>query len=244
MKILFTILLLTAPFYCFSHGDEEPKHLADLRVLEENILPANNSYTHRHIIVTWKGIDGARNYASHTYCSGLLEALLSHSYGYSREDFIRWFHKEHPRSENFYDAIKYGTGFIKITNVHDIVPGDIIALKFPKGEYFERGDSSGHVMIVDKFPQLWTASPPLVEFTRQWVVAVIDSSKTGHGKGDSRYIKRGKYEPGLGKGLFRIYTDESDRIVGYAWSTSKRSDYYPQKTRSLVVGRLIPNYIP
>lgn len=244
MKILLSFL----PFFLFFTNLNQlystPKHLIDLRELEENVDSSDNSYSHRHIVVTWKGKNGADRYVSHTYCSGLIEALLNHSYGFTNEEIAQWFNREHPRSENFYDAIITNKGFQRITNLHDIMLGDIIVLKYPKGAYFERGDSTGHVMVVDSEPYTWEPTPPLIDNTRQWVVNVIDSSKTGHGKNDTRYLKRDKYEQGLGKGIFRIYTDESNRIVGYAWSTSKKSDYYPRSERGIAVGRLIPHYKP
>jgi hypothetical protein len=118
-------------------------------------------------------------------------------------------------------------------------PGDILAIKYPPGS-----QDTGHVMIVAAPPAARNATAPLVANTKQWDVPVIDCSKSGHGKTDSRHKADTTFRSGVGRGSLRIYTNHAGEIVGYSWSALKVSDFYGQEERQLLVGRLKPNYQP
>jgi hypothetical protein len=218
---------------------QEPSHLKAARVLVKEVKPKNNSYRHRDNVVTWKGSAGANFYQCHTDCSGLINALLKHSYRYKDRDLAKWLGVSRPRAEDYYRVINRGRGFVKVANLKDVRPGDILAVKYPPG-----AENTGHTMLVAAPPRLHRASKPLVNGTEQWEVEVIDSSRSGHGPTDTRRTEGGKSRQGIGHGVLRIYTHRSGAVAGYTWSVGGGSRFYAQKERSLVIGRLDPTFRP
>jgi hypothetical protein len=100
-----------------------------------------------------------------------------------------------------------------VARVADLVPGDLIAWLEPP---VKRSRNTGHVMIV-------AAPPHAGERAGELVVAVIDSSHSGHGPSDTRLRD---HRDGLGSGPLVLITDGAGRPVGYRWSTSRRSVAY------------------
>lgn|SRR5262249_50448980 len=207
-----------------------PLYWAELLVRE--VKPADTSYRHQDSVVTWKGVDGAEAYLSHTDCSGLINALLAQSEGLTRDDFKSWLGKSRPVASTYHAAITMQNGFRRIEGIGEIMPGDLIAIKYPDGS-----ENTGHIMLVAEAPRLRQASNPLVQDTEQWETRVIDSSRSGHGKTDTRRLEDGTFRQGIGAGVLRLYTDYQGIIVGYTWSTFGNSDFYDQGERNLVVGR-------
>lgn len=210
------------------------RHLADAQQLQENVLPEDNSYRHKNIDVSWKGSNGVLKYMCHADCSGLIDALLEHSYGYTKEELQTWIGgKRRPLSKHYYDTIAAEKGFSKIDKLSDAKPGDFIAIKFPPDN-----EDTGHIMIIAALPQLREASAPIVEHTKQWTIVVIDSTTHGHGPTDTRYKAPKIFQEGIGKGSIRIYTDASNTPVGYTWSLLDVSEFKDNKDRPFVIGRL------
>jgi hypothetical protein len=91
-----------------------------------------------------------------------------------------------------------------------------------------------------------TAAPPHVDGATQWAVTVVDSSESGHGPSDTRHKKGagGHDHDGLGRGVFRIYTNTDGGVAGFAWSTSKASRFVAPADEHLVLGRLVPGFHP
>ena len=233
-------LLVVAGNLTADPAREEPAHLKDVLLLLENVQPRDTSYRHKNGVVRWKGSDGATSWESHTDCSGLVDALLAHSYGFGKADLKKWFDKDRPQAEDYHDAIEARRGFTLIKHLTDARPGDLLAVKYPPG-----GENTGHLMIVAGPPQpMKEGGKPEVEGTGQWEVPVIDSSRSGHGKTDTRHLDKGKYREGLGQGVLRIYTHKSGDVAGYTWSTWAESEYYDQKTRHLVIGRIDAGFKP
>ncbi len=208
-------------------------------LLVQNIKPADTNYQHNEISVTWAGQAGANAYTSRTDCSGFIIALLSQSYGLSAASYQGWLKSSRPLAETFYRAITTQHGFKDIEEVSEVQPGDMIAIRYPPGY---GGDNTGHIMLIVGSPQRHTTSKPVIGDTTQWEVPVIDSSESGHGKTDTRRKLDGTFGEGLGKGVFRLYTDNAGKPVGYAWSIFEDSVYYDQAARPLVIGRLDPNF--
>ena len=101
-------------------------------------------------------------------------------------------------------------------------------------------------MLVAEAPQRMNATPPFVNGTTQWSAAVIDSSGSGHGPLDTRHKRGvdGRDHDGLGRGVFRLYTNPQDEVIGFAWSTANASSFVAPKDEHVVLGRLIPGYKP
>jgi hypothetical protein len=171
-----------------------------------------------------------------------------HGYGYKTEDLERWLGSKQPRARDYFDAIQSGNGFLFIRYVRDLQPGDFIAIK-----YLFWSKSTGHIMIVVKKPQMGIETPPFITGTEQWIVTVIDSSEIGHGKSDTRYKRgrNGKDHDGLGRGIVRLYSDESGRIAGFSWGYGSKGSHVVQLAEfkgpdkaPVALGRLIPNFHP
>ena len=212
----------------------KPNHLELARILVRELRPEDTSYQHKQGYITWKGENGAEGYQSHVDCSGLLNILFERAYGITANDFEKWLGKRRPLASEYFNAISQQQNFRAITAIGNVRPGDIIAIRYPPGT----NDNTGHVMIVNEVPTRRKPSKPEVDGTEQWEVSVIDSSESGHGKTDTRRKPDGSFGDGVGQGVLRIYTDSSNQIVGYTWSTFAVSDYYDQNTRQLVIGRL------
>jgi hypothetical protein len=234
--VFFTFLLLPAVFVgsvsAQRKSGKTPLEWAQLLVSE--IQPENTSYQHKQGFIRWKGEDGAREYESRTDCSGLLNHLLERSYGLTADDFENWLGKRRPLAVEYFEAISQQQKFRRITNIADVRPGDIIAVRYPPGT----NDNTGHIMLIAETPVSRRASKPVINGTEQWEVTIIDSSESGHGKTDTRHRPDGTFGDGVGQGILRLYTRSGGEIVGYSWSTLGVSDYYDQDTRQLVIGRL------
>jgi hypothetical protein len=232
----YTILLIILAYTLSvaSLHAKEPAHLSDLRLLLETVTPDNTSYRHRDIVVAWRGRNGAEKSVSHADCSGLIDRLLEHSYGYSPEQLREWLGGRHrPLAANYYHAILDQNGFHRITKIGQILPGDFIAMKYLPG-HGDKHDDTGHVMMIDARPQQISSN---IQQYQRWSVEVIDSSG-GHGRQDTRF-RDSKFHSGLGKGYFSLYTNSDGTLVGYSWTTSDSSKFYDDTARPLVVGRLI-----
>jgi signal peptidase I len=231
-----TISMLIAYSATFAKNIIKPGHLQNALLLLNKLTPENNNYQHGNTIVSWAGFNGATDYISKTDCSGFLNELLFHSYGYTSDKFLKWMTKRRPKAKDYYEAILQQRNFIRVFNIKEIKPGDIIAIKYPKDE--DETGNTGHVMLVENTAKQIDTLKPIIEGTKQWIVTIIDQSQSAHGKKDTRRNPDGSVDPGLGRGVFRIYVNETEEIVGYTWSTFKNSDFYSVYQRPLVVGRL------
>src|SRR5262249_45760742 len=155
---------------------QEPAHLKAARQLVEEVKPEDTSYRHKDEVVTWKGTAGAEKSQSHTDCSGLLNAVLKHAYGYKDRQLARWLGARRPRAKDSHDVTVRSRGFTRVKELKQALPGDVLAVKSPPGE-----GNTGHIMLVSAPPRPRKASKPLVDGTEQWEVEVIDSSRSGHG---------------------------------------------------------------
>ena len=217
------------------HAEEIPRHLADVRILQENTLPQDNSYRHKDRIVRWKEYNGATKYECHTDCSGLIDALLRHSYGVGEAALHSWLGGKHrPLAKNYYNAFVEQRGFQRIGQIGAILPGDFIAMEYLPWAG-DKGHDTGHILVVNAPPREIAQSP--TKNIRRFAVDVIDCSG-GHGKDDTRYYN-GKLHSGIGKGTFSLFTDAQGFILGYSWSPARFSEFYGPDKRPLAVGRLI-----
>jgi hypothetical protein len=212
---------------------DAPKHLADAQTLVENISPGHNEYRHKECFIKWKGVDGATRYENRSDCSDFLALLVQHAYGVSGEQLKDWTGHQRPYASHWHDAIVAGSGFTQIIKLADAKPGDVLAVKFPPGL-----DDTGHVMLMADAAQGIEQKEPIAAGTRQWNVAVIDSTKSPHSD-DTRAAKDGGTAgQGVGRGVIRIYTDSAGAIAGYCWSDGSKAAFRAQSERNMVIGRL------
>ena len=211
----------------------DPAHMDWGRSIVANVLPANNSYGTDPNYIHWAGVDGYTVYENRTQCSSFATRVFKQAYGWSDAYYKTWTGSTSPTAAQYHDLVAAQKGFQPIVGVADIRPGDLIAIKYPAGS-----SSTGHVMLVNAVPVLRASTSPIIPYTSQYAVQVIDSSQSGHGPTDTRLQDDGSFHDGVGIGILRLYTDGTDSIVGYSWSTVSNSVYYDQSTRNLVVGRL------
>ena len=217
-------------------AEAPPTHLGTATRLVAGLELSSTSYAHGQGSVTFDG-----KVASHTDCSGLIDHLFAHDYGYDAEVYKRWLGSRRPTAARYHAAIVAGSGFRRIDTVEAIRPGDLLAIK-----YLVRTDNTGHIMIAAGAPQRIDSRPPIVDGTTQYTVEVIDSSQTGHGPTDTRYKggAGGKDHDGLGRGVFRLYVGDGGKIAGFSWSTFKGSEFKTPDAEHLVVGRLEAGFRP
>lgn len=224
---LCCLVLLATPT-TWGRTADSPMHLNEANALI-NILNTNtNLYDNDNISNSYLNWDGS---AAWTNCSTFATILLKHTYGWTDADFSFWWQTTSPSAAKYHDLIQEGNRFTQIFDRSQIQAGDFIAMKYPTVS------PSGHVMLVAGDVALRTASNPIFAGTTQYEIPVIDSTSSYHGTGDTRHPTQGGGGEGIGKGVFRIYVDANDQIVGYTWSTVNGT-YYDQSLRHLVVGRL------
>jgi hypothetical protein len=212
-------------------------HVSWAQELVKGLRPENTSYRHRPTTVRWKGVDGARDYESHTDCSGFLNELFKRAYGLTGKALAEWLGAKRPLARHYYDAIVKNRRFRRVERLADALPGDVIAIRYKPGDPDNVDNNTGHVLLITGAPRARRGSAPLVRDTLQWEVTVIDQSRSGHGPTDTRHRPGGKSVQGLGQGVLRIYTQPSGAVAGYTWSTLSGSKFRDRKDRDLVIGR-------
>lgn len=208
------------------------KHLLTAEALLEEIAPEHTSYRHKNNVVKRKSAEAPAE--CHADCSGFINWLLLEATGKPPAALEQWFRSKRPVARHYVDAIVTEKFFRRIHRLKDCLPGDVVAMKYPKGN-----DNTGHVMLVAERPKKRVASAPLVEETEQWDLKIIDCTTSPHGS-DSRKKEAGS-RGGLGTGLFRIYTNADGEPVGYTWGPGPKSEYRAMKDRLIVVGRFKSN---
>jgi hypothetical protein len=213
-------------------------HLWWAERLLADITHSNTSYMHTKDFsgVTWKHF-GSPISQSRTDCSGFVDELLMHTYGFTPNYMKHWLGGDaRPKASGYYAAIIDQRGFTHIKKVSDIKAGDIIAISYPYGK-----SDSGHVMIVASPPEKISQIKPLIDQADQWMVLIIDSSKSPHWKPDTRWDGATSYD-GLGKGPLRIYSKDDGDIAGYTWSLSPKSKFNSRQDHPIAAGRLDPKF--
>jgi hypothetical protein len=230
------VLVLAFSTTAWAQRGTIPKHLALAESLVANLDLDNTSYNHGEPKVSF-----VAPYQSHADCGGFIDSLLQSAYGYTPEQFKKWFDSHRPTAKRYHDAIVQQQGFTQIEHVQDTLPGDLLAVK-----YFSRTDNTGHVMLVAERPVRITTKGPMMPGAQQWAITVIDSSKSGHGPSDTRHRRGpdGKDHDGVGKGVLRIVTDADGRVLGFSWSTLASSEVKSPSDEELVIGRLKPGFNP
>ena len=217
-------------------GDVSCPHLAAAEDLVQRLDLSATDYTHGAFDVSW-------DTPPHCYadCSGFLDALLMHVYGFKRDNFYHWLGSRRPNAAAYYATIRNEHGFEVIARLDAVQPGDILAIY-----YVNHTENSGHILIADGRPESMPSKPPIKAGLQQWQVPVIDCSESGHGPKDTRHKKGsdGKDHTGLGRGFLRLYCDSKGQISGFTWSTLNVSAFKSSDVEPLIIGRLDPHFRP
>lgn len=229
----------------FAQATEPTSHLEWANLLVETLDPANNVYGSSPVYVYWAGYEGHALSENRSKCSSFATELLERAYDV---DFVAWMGCSSPIADRYYETIAAQNGFVVISSLTSIQPGDFLAIKNgDAGCYnvtcgsFQGCSSSGHVALAAAIPTRRSNTSPLVAGTTQYALTIVDSSASYHGTTDTRYHAEvdGSDDNGVGRGVMRLYADSNGNIAGHTWSTFSNSVYYAQVTRPLIVGRLV-----
>ena len=102
------------------------EHLDLAEQLIATILPATNSYG-EPAQITWEGTNGLDHSTNRSKCATLVTQLFERAYN---PDYVSWFGCTSPHAASYHDAIEVEDGFTLIESIHDIRPGDIIAIQY------------------------------------------------------------------------------------------------------------------
>lgn len=196
--------------------------------LQEHVGASTTYYRHKDNLVTWGG-----PWQCFADCSGFVNALIEYTYHLDSAAFKDLFGHRRMYAYHYADAIRAGKHFQQIRNIGDVRPGDIIALSY--ADRSEHDDNTGHVMVVVARPESHRPTNILEPDTRQYLVTIIDCSRSPHGRDDTR--ADGDY-PGLGRGPLRLYTDPQGNVVGYSWSPGNPKEGFNPFENPIVIGRL------
>jgi hypothetical protein len=194
--------------------------------LVDFIQPSDNAWGTCNIV--WAAYTATSNGAC------LFTRALADANGYTNATIKLWWGSTSPSSAIYYQKIVDEVHFENITDIEDILPGDLISIS-----YTDNG--GGASMIVEDLPVPVTATAPIITGTTQWVVGVIDSTQDPHWNTDSRWLADGGvHDKGVGRGQMRIYVNDTTGLYdGHAWSMDN-GPYKTQLIRPLAVGHFVP----
>lgn len=117
--------------------------------------------------------------------------------------------RKRPLAEDFYAGFVTAAqgrlpGWQAVMHVEQARAGDLIAWWH---EEHQKGENTGHVMII--------AEPPALEQAGRWRIRVFDSTASPHGSDT-----RPEGTTGLGSGNVWLDVDASGRILGYRWKSA------------------------
>ena len=229
----------------------EPPHMVWAERLIRDLQPRHNSYGSRPTVLQWQGVNGAATTINRTVCSTFVIRLFRQAYGYSAGEMRDWFGSASPTARQVAQAIRSARRFERITTIKALRRGDLIAIDYQRQPSLEVGQdrATGHVMLAAAAPQALPGGrdlPGRQHSGDQWLgLRVIDSSRSGHGPGDSRAQPDGSWGAGgVGRGTIGLLVDREGRIKAYRWSLLPRSRLMTQQQHALVVGRFCPGPCP
>ena len=219
--------------------DGEPQHLSEARQLVANLKGIkDNVYAKGSPHIDW----GIKNPSARTVCSSFLTLLLQHSYRLNDNQIVGLTGKSNPKASDYYNSVNSTSPFAQVKFIKDVQPGDLIFLKYTDGHLSRDGaEDTGHVMLINSVPQR-VPNPALVDDELEtWSVEVIDSSASGHGPTDTRYLGKGKFTGGIGKGTAQLlFAPDTGLVAGYCWSDLAHSEPYFPPDRLITIARFQP----
>lgn len=201
-----------------------PDHIIHLRDLISHIQPVNNEYISKRQNIEW----GEKEYSARVVCSGLFKEVLVHSFGLSEREINKIFHEKWPETDDIANAIDQNNKLFQRITYDEIQIGDVILIDYKSDGKIP----TGHIMFVNEKPrQIKTKENGEME----WIVEVIDSTHSPHGKKDTR--AKEPISAGVGIGEIVLFTNDNS-ITGYKWSTSKRSKRIDATNHKIVLFRI------
>lgn len=244
------VVLSLALFLSAAHAADDdvpvrtPKYLELARELVATVTPENNKYDFKGPEgVRWKGDLFASENSVRTACGPFVAAVFDRAEDPTLKkvrEVSRKNRSKYVRVTDWMDAAQNEIGLKKIGNLNDVQPGDLFIFSCFDRCGTSLGDVPGHISIVDVKPTVLLPQSPFVDGTRQWGVTVIDAADSAHDRNDTRFVRKGMPKiTGVGRGSYRIYTDENGIPVGF--TNGFGSKYNAVAVRPIVIARPITN---
>ena len=199
-----------------------PGHIVDLRNLISHIKPERNEYVSKNQSIIWD----EQEYGARVVCSGLFKEVLLHSFGLSEMEIMNIFHEKWPEADDVAKAVN--NEFFQVIKFNKIGIGDVILIDYKSGGKIP----TGHIMFVNEKPrQIKTRENGETE----WIVEIIDSTKSPHGRKDTR--AKEPASTGVGIGEIVLFTADNS-ITGYKWSTNKSSRRVDMSNHGILLFRI------
>ncbi len=228
-NMLASVLLQV--LFCNAQAQEPSKevpHLKFTRKFLKDLKPDLNKFQRQPMVVKF-----GPNPVCYADSITVWNEILPEVYPQLKERGLdQWLGGIPPQPGHYAKAIEAENNFKQIISLHELQPGDFIAIRYDKEK------DSGHLMMVNAVPKRHQANAPFLDESFQWLVEIIDLTSEPHGEGDPRYRKGGKHEGGFAKANFRFYVDGYGRPLGYTWTPGSRSKLYFRSEREIVFGRL------
>ena len=251
-KAIFLLFLQTLITSSLSAQNKEPEHLAVARALVKELKPERNLYNARPTAIIWPDeATKSKPVSNNSVCSSFCAALLRKTYRLSERDLIKLFSEEWPEADEIFEAVTTQHHFRVIEKIQDLQPGDFLVINYQSNKAIP----TGHVMLVSARPEKKhrygkSRVPfPFADRAKSreiktasvtgWLVKVIDSSKSPHGKKDTRYQSAagGENDSGVGEGPLRLLADSDGKLIGYTWSDYGNSSLWLVEDRPVAMAR-------
>lgn len=173
---------------------------------------------------------------ANTRCSQFFRFLVLRHFCSSEQSFF-WFSEffgaNRPNAAQIFNAGK--PHFVK--TIPEVKAGDVLSITYDAPQ----NGNTGHTAIV--------AGPPKRD-AHGYTVPVVDSCRTSHGQGDTRYsvLKDGtaEHRGGIGAGHMRLLCDgDGKELTGFAWHTGVESKpCYNNHGQHILIWRLPEQWKP
>jgi len=225
-NVLITLIVYSQLLY-----GTVPAHIADLRNLISNINPVHNEYMSGNQHIEW----GEKDYRARVVCSGLFKEILVHSFGLSEGKIKKIFKEKWPETDDIAAAVRHNNKIFQIITFDEIEIGDVVLI-----DYNSDGKiPTGHIMFVNEKPRQVKAGE---NGETESIVGIIDSTRSPHGRNDTRAKKPAS--TGVGIGEIVLFTADNS-ITGYKWSTNKSSRRIDVSNHEILLFRIsVPQIFP
>jgi hypothetical protein len=220
----------------------------EIAVVSGRTARYNNLYLLSGSARVWWGTPGApATWFSRARCASFVSAVLKHTYPWATDDYFDS-HFEDPSPE----AAEYQAGFAgnpgphlrRIDRVADLLPGDLIAIKYDNDP-----DNTGHIVMVREVKGIYTNSMNFPGET-QYAVEILDCTSDAHGEfglasyaayPDTRMVAKTGNFTGAGIGHMMFYASNTTGLFSrYRWSVNTvEGKTYPTAVRPISAARVV-----
>jgi hypothetical protein len=155
-------------------------------------------------------------FCARTRCSSFLRLILRDTFDVPDTLWIATFGRSWPRAVDFHAAATRRL-LPRVERIEELRAGDLGFI----GYDVERNGFTGHAFIVMSTPMLAAEKFGALDV---YGVDVVDSCRSSHGPGDTRFVGLGNERGGIGCGRMRIVSGGTGAPAGYLWSARDASE--------------------